>query len=110
MKLSIVIPAYNEEGSIEETLLSLYEKLSLEQIDHEIVVVNDNSKDRTLEILTGLQSLIPSLVFYTNSGSEAVDTALKIAASAGISVEQLRALNLGTDWTRLKIGQAIKVR
>ena len=42
MKLSIVIPAYNEEGSIEETLLSLYEKLGQEQIDHEIVVINDN--------------------------------------------------------------------
>lgn len=38
------------------------------------------------------------------------DTARKIAATAGLSVEQVRALNPEIDWTRLKIGQAIKVR
>jgi dolichol-phosphate mannosyltransferase len=77
MKLSIVIPAYNEEGSIEETLLSLYEKLSQEQIDHEIVVINDNSKDKTLQILTELQSQIPSLVFYTNAGPNGFGYAIR---------------------------------
>lgn len=68
-KLSIVIPAYNEEGSIEKTLLSLYEELKEEKIDHEIFVVNDNSKDKTLEILENLKSSkIPSLTIHTNSG------------------------------------------
>lgn len=68
-KLSIVIPAYNEEGSIEETLSTLYAKLVEENIDHEIVVVNDNSKDNTLAILEKLKSTsIPSLTIYTNMG------------------------------------------
>ncbi len=68
-KLSIVIPAYNEEGSIEETLSTLYAKLVEEKIDHEIVVVNDNSKDNTLAILEKLKSTsIPSLTIYTNMG------------------------------------------
>lgn len=68
-KLSIVIPAYNEEGSIEETLSTLYAKLVEEKIDHEIVVVNDNSKDNTLAILEQLKSTsIPSLTIYTNMG------------------------------------------
>lgn len=68
-KLSIVIPAYNEEGSIEETLSTLYAKLVEENIDHEIVVVNDNSKDNTLAILEQLKSTsIPSLTVYTNNG------------------------------------------
>lgn len=66
MKLSVVLPAYNEEGSIEETLTTLYAKLLEEQIDHEILVVNDNSKDNTLVLLTKIQESIPTLVVHTN--------------------------------------------
>jgi len=68
MKLSIVIPTYNEEGNISETVTVLYKVMEKEKIDHEIVVVNDNSKDNTLQVLEGLQSFIPSLSFYTNQG------------------------------------------
>ena len=68
MKLSVVIPAYNEEGSITETLLTLYDALTAAGIDHEIVVTNDNSKDNTLAILEGLAPRIPTLTYYTNKG------------------------------------------
>ena len=68
MKLSIVIPAYNESESITETLTSLYTTLVAENIPHEILVVNDNSKDTTLEVLTELNTVIPSMVIYTNPG------------------------------------------
>ena len=68
MKLSIVIPAYNEEGSITETLLKLYETLLKYKVDHEIVVVNDNSKDNTEKILSELKAQIPSLNYFTNEG------------------------------------------
>jgi dolichol-phosphate mannosyltransferase len=68
LKLSIVIPAYNEEGSIAETVLALYEVLQKYKIDHEIVVINDNSKDNTIQVLQGLQQQVHSLVYYTNNG------------------------------------------
>ena len=55
MKLSVVIPAYNEEESLPETLNTLYATLSKENIDHEIVVTNDNSKDNTLQVLEELK-------------------------------------------------------
>jgi dolichol-phosphate mannosyltransferase len=77
MKLSIVLPAYNEEGSIEETLRTLYAKLQEEQIDHEIVVVNDNSKDNTLGLLTTIQETIPSLVVHTNLGPNGFGYAIR---------------------------------
>lgn len=54
MKLSVVIPAHNEEGCIESTVRSLVERLRSEAIEHEIVVVNDNSSDRTRELVTNL--------------------------------------------------------
>lgn len=68
MKLSVVIPAYNEEESIPETLRTLYVTLKKHHIDHEICVTNDNSKDRTEEVLKSLQSEIPTLVYFTNKG------------------------------------------
>lgn len=66
MKLSIVIPAYNEEESLPETIQALYSTLVSEQIDHEILVVNDNSADDTLIVLERLSVTIPTLHYLTN--------------------------------------------
>lgn len=68
MKLSIVIPAYNEEGSITETVDAIYSCLAKYNIDHEILVVNDNSKDGTAAVLDQLKLRIPSLNYVTNLG------------------------------------------
>jgi dolichol-phosphate mannosyltransferase len=67
MKLSVVIPAYNEAGSLPETLTSVHTELKKEGISHEIIVVNDNSNDQTLEVLTSLSSQIAELKFITNA-------------------------------------------
>lgn len=68
MKLSVVIPAYNEEGSITETLTTLYDCLRDNGVDHEILVVNDNSKDGTGALLDSLKQQIPTLVPHFNPG------------------------------------------
>lgn len=68
MKLSIVIPAYNEEGSLAKTVVQLYHTLLAHQVDHEILVVNDNSKDHTERVLKQLRVEIPTLVYYNNTG------------------------------------------
>lgn len=69
MKLSVVIPAYNEEESLPPTLRVLYQTLAKYGIPHEICVTNDNSKDGTLRILEALAATeIPTLVYYTNPG------------------------------------------
>jgi dolichol-phosphate mannosyltransferase len=77
MKLSVILPAYNEEGSIEETLRTLYAKLLEEKIEHEIVVVNDNSRDNTIGILSNIQQTIPTLVVYTNYGPNGFGYAIR---------------------------------
>lgn len=66
MKLSVVIPAHNEEGSIEGTLLALEQCLAKEQIEHEILVVNDNSRDSTEAILKRLSQTYPSIRYVNN--------------------------------------------
>lgn len=68
MKLSIVIPAYNEDESISETIDSIEEAFATVNIDLEIFVVNDNSKDNTLEVLAVLAAKYPSLRYETNLG------------------------------------------
>ncbi len=55
MKLSFVIPAFNEEENIEaiyERLIILANKYS--EMDYEIIFINDGSSDRTLSILKEL--------------------------------------------------------
>lgn len=68
MKLSIVIPAYNESLSLGETIGGIVEVVSKENIDYEILVVNDNSKDNTLEVLAALKEQHPVVNYVTNSG------------------------------------------
>ncbi|KMP11022.1 family 2 glycosyl transferase [Candidatus Nitromaritima sp. SCGC AAA799-C22] len=67
MKLSVLIPAKNEDGSIGETVRQLFEVLMKENIPHEILVVNDHSTDRTKEVLKQIEGEIPSLRMIDNS-------------------------------------------
>lgn len=77
MKLSVVIPAHNEEGSIEQTVQSLHDVLESEKIDHEIVVINDNSKDTTEELLQRLKTSIPTLTYHNNTGANGFGFAVR---------------------------------
>jgi dolichol-phosphate mannosyltransferase len=61
MKLSVVIPAYNEEGSIVETVESIVPALTGEGIEHEIVVVDDSSTDGTAAAVARLASRYPQV-------------------------------------------------
>jgi dolichol-phosphate mannosyltransferase len=54
VKHSIVIPAYNEEAVIRQTVTALVAELDANELDFEIVVVDDSSKDATAEIVTAL--------------------------------------------------------
>lgn len=63
---SVVIPAYNEEGSIAKTIESLTQTLNDASIPHEILVVNDNSRDRTEEILQQICTYNESVRYINN--------------------------------------------
>ena len=49
-KISVIVPAYNAEKTIEKTIRSL---LAQDWPDFEVIVVDDGSTDRTAEICTG---------------------------------------------------------
>ena len=54
--ISVIAPAYNEELSIIDSVRAL---LALEYPEHEVIVVNDGSKDRTLAILIETFEMAP---------------------------------------------------
>ena len=45
--ISVIIPAYNEEGMIAKTAETISSILTSAAIDHELIFVNDGSKDST---------------------------------------------------------------
>ena len=54
--ISVLVPAYNEETTIVATVESL---LQLTYAEYEVIVVNDGSKDATLQVLMAQFDLQP---------------------------------------------------
>ncbi len=82
MLLSVIVPLYNEEEIVAETFRALEEELK--NTEHEILFINDGSKDKTREILESLLTQTPHnrlINFSRNFGHQA-------AFSAGIDYAQ----------------------
>lgn len=56
-RISVIAPAFNEELAIAQSVRSL---LALQYPDLEVIVVNDGSSDRTMEILKAAFDLVPA--------------------------------------------------
>ena len=74
--LSVVIPARNEAEALPATVEHLHVELRLNQIPHEIVVVDDGSSDRTWEVLQEIQQRIPELRPVQNPGQHGFGRAI----------------------------------
>jgi len=61
MHLSVVIPAYNEEKRLPKTLAEIDKYLRRQNYDYEILVVNDGSRDKTVEVGKSLITTIRNL-------------------------------------------------
>jgi len=64
-KISVVVPAYNEELVIERCIKSL---LNLEYSDYEIIIVDDGSSDNTLKRARGLMDSGVKVIHQNNQG------------------------------------------
>lgn len=61
MKLSVVIPAHNEQGCIENVAESLIGELERNAIVFEVIIVNDNSIDATASKLEAIAKIHPAV-------------------------------------------------
>jgi biofilm PGA synthesis N-glycosyltransferase PgaC len=77
--LSVIIPVFNEEKTIGQTIKAIYE-VDYPKDKIEVIAVNDGSKDNTLNVLKELKQKYSSLKIINkpNSGkADSVNTALK---------------------------------
>ena len=66
--ISIVIPVYNGENTIKETIESVSQQTFS---DFEIIVINDGSQDSTLEVVNGISEPRLKVLSYPNAGVSA---------------------------------------
>ena len=89
-KISIIVPAYNEEESLpylEKRLVTLMN--NMKNYEFEILVINDGSKDKTLEIIKNIRKKderFSYVNFSRNFGKE-------IAMIAGLDYASRRCSN-----------------
>ena len=75
-KLSVVIPARDEEAVIASMVEKLEVELRLQDIEHEIIVVDDGSKDSTWKLLQELSTRVPTLRPIQNNGAHGFGRAI----------------------------------
>ena len=85
-KLSIIIPVYNEQNTIQKVLNKIYK---LKFIKKQIIVVDDGSNDNTLKILKKNNNKIYKLIRHTkNLGKGAAIKSAKKYVSGSVVIIQ----------------------
>src|SRR5579871_4955196 len=84
VKLSIVIPCYNEEKTLESCVESVL-AIQSETLDLELIVVDDCSTDASLTIARGLVERVPGMILRHHEKNRGKGAALRtgIASATG---------------------------
>lgn len=91
--ISVIIPAYNAEKTIQETIESVLKQTFS---DFELILINDGSCDSTLDIVESIQAPRLKVLSYTNSGSVAVSRNRGLSHASGEFIAFLDADDLWT--------------
>jgi glycosyltransferase involved in cell wall biosynthesis len=99
--ISVIIPAYNAEKTIHETIKSV---LNQAFSDFELIIINDGSQDSTLEIVSTIQDPRVKVYSYSNAG-------LSATRNRGISLakgEYISFIDADDLWTVDKLESQLK--
>ena len=101
MKLSVVMPAQNEEGSVAKTVEGVTSVLEREGIDYEVVVVNDDSEDSTEAVVEAIGAANPRVRCHRSHYERGFGMAIRAGLDASDNPEDLvhyhRLLEEGWD-------------
>jgi dolichol-phosphate mannosyltransferase len=90
LKLSVVIPAYNEDGTVVETLAEIVSTLDAERIEHEVIVIDDSSTDNTAAVVEAFADEHPQVRClpspYENGFGFAVRTGLEAFEGDAVAI------------------------
>ena len=82
IRLSLVIPAFNEAAGIAEALLDAHSSLNGLGYDFEIIVIDDGSRDRTAAIVAELAESYPEIRLIRHSQNLGYGTSLRTGFEA----------------------------
>ena len=99
--ISVVIPVYNGEKTIKETLESV---LNQTFSDFEVIVINDGSQDSTLEVVSKIQDPRIKVFSYPNAGL----SASRNRGIARASGEYIALIDADDLWTADKLEAQVK--
>ncbi|MCX7592214.1 MAG: glycosyltransferase [Fischerella sp.] len=99
--ISIIIPTYNSEKTIKDTIESVLEQTLT---DYELIVINDGSSDSTLDIVSQFHDSRIKVFSYPHQGAN-VSRNLGLAHAAGEFISFLDADDL---WTSDKLASQMK--
>ena len=77
MRMSIVVPAHNEEDNIIEVIDRIEHYLDIQSLDCELVVVNDHSTDATAELVSKMSNQYINIRLIENKLDKGFANALK---------------------------------
>lgn len=95
MYLSVVIPAFNEEKRLPETLKKVKAYLEKQSYDWEILIVNDGSKDETATVVSGLIKNWQARPERSRGGFRLIDNKINRGKGAVVKQGMLQAKG---DW------------
>lgn len=100
--ISVIIPAFNAEKTIEATIQSVTNQTFT---DFELIIVNDGSTDRTLEIVNSIEDPRIRVLSYPNSGRVSISRNRGFTQAVGEFIAFLDADDL---WTPEKLDLQLK--
>jgi dolichol-phosphate mannosyltransferase len=107
-KLSILIPAYNEEGTIKE-LIDKVKKVDLSKfnLEKEIIIIDDGSKDKTIEIVSSLPDV--KLIKHSKNAGKgmAIRTGIKYVTGKYVVIQDAD-LEYDPEDYKILIAEALK--
>ena len=95
MKLSLIIPVYNEEAHLEEVVDRLMKSPC--PIEREWIFVDDHSSDKSREILENLQKTHSFKVFHQNPNQ-----GKGAALARGIREAEVKAMSTGNHHVQIR--------
>jgi len=76
MKLSIIMPIYNEERTLRE-IVARVEKVDISPINKEIIIVNDASTDNSQKIINELKKKYENIISFNHEKNKGKGAAIR---------------------------------
>jgi len=75
--IAVIIPAYNEEQGIEDVILCNRKTFQELDIDYEIIIIDDNSLDKTRDVAISLAGRYPNIQIFHHEKNQGSGEAFK---------------------------------